>query len=84
MFQCSRGGCIPYILVCDNEYNCADSSDEICVAETLSRYFSRNKLVNLRFVSTKDTSRCFGFICSTGLCIDLQLVNDLMNLMSYL
>ena len=78
MFQCSRGGCIPYTLVCDNEYNCADSSDEICVAETLSGYFSRNKLVNLRFVSTKDTSRCFGFICSTGLCIDLQLVNDLI------
>ena len=78
MFQCSTGGCIPYTHVCDNEYNCADSSDEFCVSENLRRYFLRYKHVNLRFVSSKDTSRCFGFVCSTGLCIDVQLVNDLI------
>ena len=77
-FQCSTGGCIPYTHVCDDDYNCADASDEFCVAESFRGYYFRKKPVNLRFVSTKDTLRCLGFICSTGLCIDVQLVNDLM------
>ena len=78
MFQCSTGGCIPYTHVCDNEINCSDSSDEFCVAEAVMRYYMNNKLVNKRFVSTKDNLGCFGFVCSTGLCIDVQLVNDLI------
>ena len=78
MFQCSTGGCIPYTHVCDYEHNCADSSDEFCVAEQLRGCYSRNKPMNLLFVQTKGTLRCFGFMCSTGICIDVQLVNDLM------
>ena len=78
MFQCSTGGCIPYTHVCDNKYNCDDSSDEFCVTKVLKGYYLRNKPVNFRLVSTKDTWRCFGFLCSTHLCIDAQLVNDLI------
>ena len=33
MFQWSLGGCIPYLYVCDNAYNCADSSDQFCIAD---------------------------------------------------
>ena len=78
MFQCSTGGCIPYTNVCDNEYNCADSSDEFCVNEALRGYYLTNKPVNLQTVSTRDTWNCFGFMCSTDLCIDVQSVNDLI------
>ena len=78
MFQCSTGGCIPYTYVCDNEYNCADSSDEFCFTQNSRGYFSRNEHVNLRSVSTKDALRPFGSMCSTGLFIDVQLVNDLI------
>ena len=78
MFQCSIGGCIPYTHVCDNESNCPDSSDEFCVTEALRGYYLRNKHVTLQFVSTRATSRCFGLICSTGLCVSVQLVNDLI------
>ena len=71
MFQCSVGGCIPYMYVCDNAYNCADSSDEFCVLHTLKEYHLRN-------TPAKSFQLCFDFICSSGQCIDIQFVNDLI------
>ena len=78
MFQCSIGGCIPYLHVCDKEYDCADSSDEFCVLHTLRKYHLGNKQSNVRFLSTKSLQLCFDFICSAGQCIDIHLVNDLI------
>ena len=70
MFQCSIGGCVPYSHVCDRKIDCADSSDEYCSADNLHKY-NRNR-------STKSHRRCFDFLCSSFLCIDVQLVNDLI------
>ena len=74
MFQCSTGGCIPYVYVCDNVNNCADSSDEFCAVHTLKEYQIRN----IPTVSTQPFQSCFGFICSDGLCIYDRFVNDLI------
>ena len=70
MFQCSIGGCVPYSHVCDKKIDCDDSSDEYCSADNLHKY-NRNR-------STKSHKRCFDFLCSSFLCIDVQLVNDLI------
>ena len=78
MFQCSTGGCIPYSRVCDNVYNCADSSDELCIGRKAVEYRLKNTPINLRFLITKSSIWCFGFICSSGLCIDVNFVNDLI------
>ena len=78
MFQCSIGGCIPYLHICDNEYDCADSSDEFCVLHAFKNYHLRNTPLNVRFLSTKSFQLCFDFICSNGQCIDIHLVNDLI------
>ena len=78
MFQCSVGGCVPYLYVCDNEYNCADSSDEFCVFHTAIERHLRNTTANTRFLSAKSFHLCFDFICSAGQCIDINLVNDLI------
>ena len=78
MFQCSIGGCIPYLHVCDNENNCADSSDEFCVLHTIKTYNLRNTPPDVRYVSTQSFHWCFDFICSSGQCIDIHFMNDLI------
>ena len=78
MFQCSIGGCIPYLHVCDNENNCADSSDEFCVVHSLEEYHLRNPSPDFRILSAKLFQLCFDFICTSGKCIDIHFVNDLI------
>ena len=75
MFQCSGGGCIPYVHVCDDVYNCADSSDEFCIAHTSLKYLSRN---THRDLSSKLHQWCVGFLCSSASCFDVHFVNDLI------
>ena len=81
MFQCSTGGCIQYSHVCDSVYDCADTSDEFCISIIV------NKLQTHRLGGTtgdfkvplKQLSKlCFDFICLSGKCIDIHLVNDLI------
>ena len=76
MFQCSIGGCVPYSHVCDNKHNCMDSSDEFCSTNNLHEYFPANTTLAFPYRTTKSSWRCFDFLCSSGLCIDVQLVND--------
>ena len=78
MFQCSVGRCIPYSHVCDNIYDCADSSDEFCVVDFVEEYHSQSTAVDVRFLTKKPSWWCLGFICSSGLCIDGNFVNDLI------
>ena len=78
MFQCSIGGCIPYSHVCDNENDCADSSDEFCSTEKIRKYFIANTPSAFRNHSTKSSPWCLDFLCPSGQCIDVQLVNDLI------
>ena len=78
MFQCSIGGCVPYSHVCDNRNNCADFSDEFCSTDHLHIYIPANINLASRIGSTKSPWGCFDFLCSSSLCIDVQLVNDLI------
>ena len=78
MFQCSIGGCVPYSSVCDNKNNCADLSDEFCSTDKLHIYIPANINLASRLGSTKSPWGCFDFLCSSSLCIDVQLVNDLI------
>ena len=78
MFQCSIGGCIPYSHVCDNENDCVDSSDEFCSTDNIRKYFLTNTPSAFRNHSTKSSPWCFDFLCPSGQCIDVQLVNDLI------
>ena len=78
MFQCSTGGCIPYSHVCDNVYDCADSSDEFCIGSKAPEDPLQNRPIDLRLLVIKYSIWCFGFICSSGLCIDVNFVNDLI------
>ena len=70
--------CIPYLYVCDNVYDCADSSDEFCIGGKVEEHRVQNISSDLRFLTTKFPIWCFGFICSSGLCIDVHFVNDLI------
>ena len=81
MFQCSAGGCIPYSHVCDNVYDCADTSDEFCIssiANQLEKHRLRGTGGDSRVLSRKSSQFCFDFICLSGKCIDLKFVNDLL------
>ena len=78
MFQCSTGGCIPYSRVCDNVYDCADSSDEFCIDRKAVEHSMKNKPIDLRFIVTTSSVQCFGFLCSSRACIDVTFVNDLI------
>ena len=78
MFQCSTGGCIPYSRVCDNVYDCADSPDEFCIGRKAVKYRIDNTPIDLRFIVTTSFVRCFGFLCSSSACIDVNFVNDLI------
>ena len=78
MFQCSIGGCVPYSHVCDRKIDCVDSSDEFCSPDDLHEYISANINLASRNRFTKSPWSCFDFLCSSSLCIDVQLVNDLI------
>ena len=81
MFQCSTGGCIPYSHVCDNVYDCADISDEFCIssiANELEKRRLRDTMGDFRESNKKSSQLCFDFICLSGKCVDVQLVNDLI------
>ena len=81
MFQCSTGGCIPYSHVCDNIYDCADISDEFCIssiANELELHYIIGTTGDFLVPSIKSSQLCFDFICLSGTCIDVQLVNDLI------
>ena len=78
MFQCSTRGCIPYSHVCDNVYDCADTSDEFCIGSKVHKYSVQNTLLDLQLLIKKSSIWCFGFICSSGLCIDVNFVDDLI------
>ena len=72
------GGCIPYAHVCNNVYECADSSDEFCIGGKAGGDRVRQTSIDLRFLVIKSSIWCFGFICSSGICIDGNFVNDLI------
>ena len=81
MFQCSTGGCIPYAHVCDNVYDCTDISDEFCIPSIineLQKHRFRGIDRDFREPSNKSSPFCFDFICLSGKCIDVHLVNDLL------
>ena len=80
MFHCSIGGCVPYSLVCDGEAQCRDSSDEFCRGRSISAVVSKAKsAVDLQLRDTEQSVQwCLGFKCVTGLCIDYNLMNDLI------
>ena len=77
-FQCTIGGCLPYLFVCDGNANCRDSSDEFCLV--INDYkISIPKMENANIPAKIGTNGlCLGFRCSDGLCIHLDLVNDLI------
>ena len=77
MFQCSTGGCIPYSHVCDNVYDCVDSSDEFCIGGKVGKIRLQKAPIDLRFLITKSSFWCHGFTCLSGLCINVNFVNDL-------
>ena len=78
MFQCTAGGCIPYTHVCDNEDHCADSSDEMCILEEIDTVEKDRFRNEFQFLHSEHSPWCFDFICSSGLCIDVYFVNDLI------
>ena len=79
MFQCARGGCVPYTLLCDGESNCADASDEFCTETTI--YDAQQKMNpnnELLIVNIGGYRLCLGFRCKSGGCKHLNYVNDLI------
>ena len=73
-----HGGCIPYAPMYNNVYECAVSSDEFCIGGKAGGDRVRQTSIDLRFLVIKSFIWCFGFICSSGICIDGNFVNDLI------
>ena len=76
-FQCTTGGCIQLHFVCDGVINCHDASDEFCAVKRTSlvsaiKQSSTEVLINQKHI-------CLGYLCTTGECIPLRYVNDLMS-----
>ena len=80
MFQCSVGGCVPYSLVCDEQSQCEDSSDEFCTyGPTLVKKQIQSKLsVNKLHSFVYGVQQCTGFTCLDAVCIHHKLVDDLI------
>ena len=81
MFQCSTGGCIPYAHVCDNVCDCEDASDEFCISIIVNKLQAHRlggTTGDLKVPSKQLSRLCFDFICLSGMCVDVHLVNDLI------
>ena len=83
MFQCTKGGCVPYTLLCDGEPNCVDASDEFCTETTVDgnmdydlQHSNSNK--ELLIANIGGYNLCLGFRCKSGDCKHLNFVNDLI------
>ena len=81
MFQCSSGGCVPYITVCDGESNCIDSSDKLCSSAPNGYIKAHNKdywIIPEDAAHINNMGMYLSFRCITWLCIDYRLVNYLI------
>ena len=76
-FQCTCGGCIEMILVCDGVINCRDASDELCNLEYIDRENEECTETRLQTL-INDKYFCLAFLCFSGECISIRYVNDLL------
>ena len=81
LFQCSAGGCISYLYICDRKSHCTDSSDEFCEnGDVTGSETSGTSLFHkpLDVSVIRGVKYCLGFKCKTGECIDKYFENDLI------
>ena len=78
MFQCSTGGCVPYMFICDGTPHCVDSSDEFYDNGYHRLRERQNAWYDFSYSTVQTQQYCLGFICPTGECINIKLVNDLI------